>query len=298
MSSFVFDVVLQEHNSLLVFWEVFYKFGVLQVTEVHHIRQGTCFSIHLTHLTPSEHTKNHSSMRVTDKKKRCSGACRPCARKKTRGLPLVLFEPACDIDGLGCLPLRLRGRPTFRDIACARLANNMKQGEVDHPRPFTRLHEVTAAQEKVPKDDPARPHGAHHAIRVACLCFCLAFPLRGRLRCFRSDFCARLANATAPLRKIGLAGDTDVAIDIEVAVGILVDFDSANQALTCHIRPRTRSHARCQQDSLQHHKRLLISKRNSDGPRFYTPNEGSGAFSFARQVDTRTSRSFRSRLCG
>ena len=32
-------------------------------------------------------------------------------------------EPAYDIDGLRCLPLRLRGRPTFGDIACARLAS-------------------------------------------------------------------------------------------------------------------------------------------------------------------------------
>ena len=76
--------------------------------------------------------------------------------QKTRGLPLVLFEPTCDIDGLGSLPLRLRGRPTFRDIACARLANqvNMKQGEGDHPRPFTLLDEVTAAQERCQRMTP------------------------------------------------------------------------------------------------------------------------------------------------
>ena len=68
----------------------------------------------------------------------------------------MLFEPACDIDGLGSLPLRLRGRPTFRDIACARLANkvNMKQGEADHPRPFTLLDEVTAAQERYQRMTP------------------------------------------------------------------------------------------------------------------------------------------------
>ena len=35
----------------------------------------------------------------------------------------LLFEPACDIDGLRSLPLRLRGKPTFRDIACTRLAS-------------------------------------------------------------------------------------------------------------------------------------------------------------------------------
>ena len=66
----------------------------------------------------------------------------------------MLFEPACDIDGLGSFPLRLRGTPTFRDIACARLANNMKQGEVDHPRPFTLLDEVTAAQERCQRMTP------------------------------------------------------------------------------------------------------------------------------------------------
>ena len=78
------------------------------------------------------------------------------ARAKDAGLPLVLFEPACDIDGLGSLPLRLRGRPTFRHIACARLANqvNMKQGEGNHPRPFTRLEEVTAAQERYQRMTP------------------------------------------------------------------------------------------------------------------------------------------------
>ena len=52
-------------------------------------------------------------------------------------------------------------------------------------------------------------------------------------RCFLCSACK--CNCTILLlRKIGLAGDTDVAIDIEVAVGILVAFDSANQALTCH----------------------------------------------------------------
>ena len=70
----------------MLFLEVFCKFGVLQVTEhCHQIREGDCFSIHLAYLTPSEHTKNHCSMRVTDKKKRCSGARRFCARKKDAG---------------------------------------------------------------------------------------------------------------------------------------------------------------------------------------------------------------------
>ena len=36
---------------------------------------------------------------------------------------ILLFEPACGIDDLRSLLLRLRGRPTFRDIACARLAS-------------------------------------------------------------------------------------------------------------------------------------------------------------------------------
>ena len=34
-----------------------------------------------------------------------------------------LFKPTCDIDGLRSLPVRLRGGPTFRDIACGRLAS-------------------------------------------------------------------------------------------------------------------------------------------------------------------------------
>ena len=88
------------------------------------------------------------------KKKSVRVRAGPARAKKTRGLPLVHFEPACDIDGLGSLPLRLRGKPTFRDIACARLANNMKQGEVDHPHPFALLDEVTAAQEKYQRMTP------------------------------------------------------------------------------------------------------------------------------------------------
>ena len=78
------------------------------------------------------------------------------ARAKDAGLPLVLFEPGCDIDGLGSFPLRLRGGPTCRDIACARLAIqvNMKQGEADHSRPFALLDEVTVAQERYQRMTP------------------------------------------------------------------------------------------------------------------------------------------------
>ena len=35
----------------------------------------------------------------------------------------LVHGPACDIDGLRSLPLRLRGWPTLRDICCARLAS-------------------------------------------------------------------------------------------------------------------------------------------------------------------------------
>ena len=38
VSFFVFDDVHPEHNSLLLLLEVLRKFGVLQVTEVHHVR--------------------------------------------------------------------------------------------------------------------------------------------------------------------------------------------------------------------------------------------------------------------
>ena len=36
---------------------------------------------------------------------------------------ILLFEPACDIDDLRSLLLRIRGRPTFPDVSCARLAS-------------------------------------------------------------------------------------------------------------------------------------------------------------------------------
>ena len=68
------------------------------------------------------------------------------------------------------------------------------------------------------------------------MCVVLASPL-SRPRCFRGVSCARLASATAPAsrsRKKEPAGDTDVPIGNEVAVGTLVACDSANQALTCH----------------------------------------------------------------
>ena len=45
VSCFVFDVVVWERNSPLVFLVVFCKFGVLQVTEVHQIRDVNCSSI-------------------------------------------------------------------------------------------------------------------------------------------------------------------------------------------------------------------------------------------------------------
>ena len=46
-SFFVFDVVSPEHDSPLVLLEVFCKFGVLQVTEVHQVRDVDCCSIFL-----------------------------------------------------------------------------------------------------------------------------------------------------------------------------------------------------------------------------------------------------------
>ena len=36
---------------------------------------------------------------------------------------ILLFEPACNIRGLRSLPLRLRSRPTFRGVSCARLTS-------------------------------------------------------------------------------------------------------------------------------------------------------------------------------
>ena len=132
--------------------------------------------------------------------------------QKTRGLPLVLFEPACEIYGLGSLPLRLRGRPTFRDIACARLANqvNMKQGEGggeegSSSSVYTSGRGHSSAG-KVPKDNPAKPHEAYHAIRVACLCFCMPLRLRGKPRCFRGVSCAWLVSTTAPSSRFGNQG--------------------------------------------------------------------------------------------
>ena len=105
----------------------------------------------------------------------------------------------------------------------------MKQGEEDHPR--SSVYTSGRGHGNAPKDNPARPHEAHHAIRVACLCFCLHFRLRGEPR-FRGVSCARMHHP--PLRKTVLVGDTDVAIGIEVAVGTLIAWDSAKQARTRH----------------------------------------------------------------
>ena len=110
----------------------------------------------------------------------------------------LLFEPECALlrrlkhNSVGLL--RIRGRPTFRDIACARLASataptscqgkkssGSKSGQATSqglfagapsrqqgPSSFAPLDQVTVTPEKYqrPQDDPARPHETHHAAQT------------------------------------------------------------------------------------------------------------------------------------
>ena len=177
----------------------------------------------------------HTGQRQKKKVFRCVQALRA---QQTRGLPLVLFEPPCDIDGLRSLPLRLRSRRTFRDIACAQLANqvNMKQGERDHPRPFTLLDEVAAAQDRYRRMTPQDHMKLTMQVEsLACVFACLsAFAIGHDAFAVFPVLGLQVQLHQPPATEIRLAGDPDVVIGIEVVVGMLVAFDTTNQALTCH----------------------------------------------------------------
>ena len=87
-----------------------------------------------------------------------------------------------------------------------------------------------------------------------------------------------------------LAGDTDVDVGIEMALGTLVACGSVNQALACRWALACHwpviglslacrcARARGQEDFLWHHGRPLGTKRNSRGPRFHVRNEGNSDF--------------------
>ena len=87
--------------------------------------------------------------------------------------------------------------------------------------------------------------------------------------------CTRL-----PLRKTERTGDTDVDIGFEMAVGTAQRRPSADLFLGSDLAFACgRARVRGRQPCLQHRKRLLSFRRNSDGPRFCTQNE-SGWFLF------------------
>ena len=114
---------------------------------------------------------------------------------------------------------------------------NMLQGEGDRHLPFAPLDEVTAEQEgsqwMTPQDhmnltmqfeSPACVFACLSAFAVGHDAFAV-FPVLGLQ--------VQLHHPPRS-RKTGLAGDTDVAVGIEVAIGIVVAFDSVDQALTGH----------------------------------------------------------------
>ena len=102
----------------------------------------------------------------------------------------------------------------------------------------------------------------------------------------RDVSCARLASALAPASRPGTQGwlvtRTSMSVSrwqsvllspqrrpgADLLVGIGLSF-ACRRARACG-----------QQDCLQHHGRLLSTKRYSDGPRFYTRNEGGGELNF------------------
>ena len=106
------------------------------------------------------------------------------------------------------------------------------------------------------------------------LCFSSPFRNRGTPQCSpsvpsRDVSCTRLASACAsasPPGKTRLAGDTDVDVGIEMAVGTLVACDSVNHALTCRWALACLSRGgQC----LHHHARLL--RASGRQPRVWLP---------------------------
>ena len=126
----------------------------------------------------------------------------------------LLFEPY-DIDGLRPMPLRRRGRPTFRDIACARLASAAAPTSC----PGNKSELISRVNVKQGE------HGAFATLLCsACDCNCTGLPLK----------------------KTGWTGDTEVGIGLEMAVGTSVACDSVEQALTCQSFASGRARARGQ----------------------------------------------------
>ena len=111
----------------------------------------------------------------------------------------------------------------------------------------------------------------HPATQCVLLCFSLPSRFRRRPWCLRGVSCACKCNCTSPpLKKKKLAGNTDDDVGVETArrprSTLSFDFGLAR--------------AQGQRACLQHHGRFLSTRRNSDGPSFYTRNECSGEFLF------------------
>ena len=144
------------------------------------------------------------------------------------------------------------------------------------------------------------------------LCFSSPFRIPGCPQCsspllarrFLCSACKCMCTSIQP-KKIRLAGDTDVDVGTRMAVGTFAACNTFDHAPTCHSSSDSLvlaanepvfsistalttlhlsfefglARARGQQHCLQHNGGLLSTKRNSDGPRFHTRNEGSGEFS-------------------
>ena len=88
-----------------------------------------------------------------------------------------------------------------------------------------------------------------------------------------------------PPRNTRLAGDTDVDVGIEMAISTLVACDRVEQAKTCRWALACRSPVdalvvAANKTAFSITGRFLSTRRNNDGPRFCTRNEGNGEFPF------------------